>query len=146
MAEDKPQTFENHTRIVPLFHLGVLGILALNLLFNLYRIYRVPGLETGMSALLAVALLGLAFYARVFALTVQDRIIRLEMRLRLKTLLPAEMHPQIQQFGVGQLLALRFASDEELPALARAVLSENIRDRKVIKKRIKNWQADRLRC
>mgnify|MGYP001591445672 CR=1 FL=1 len=146
MAQDKPQTFENHMKIVPLFHVGVFGILALNLLFNLYRIYRVPGLETGMSALLAVALLGLAFYARVFALTVQDRIIRLEMRLRLKTVLPAEMHPQIPQLGVGQLIALRFASDEELAALTRAVLAENIRDRRVIKKRIKNWQADRLRC
>ncbi len=146
MAEVKPQTFENHTKIVPLFHLGVFGILTLNLLFNLYRIYRVPGLETGMSALLAVALLALAFYARVFALTVQDRIIRLEMRLRLKTVLPAQMHPQIQELGVGQLVALRFAGDEELPALTRAVLMENIHDRKVIKKRVKSWRADHLRC
>lgn len=146
MAQDKPQTFENHMRIVPLFHVGVFGILVANLLFGLYRIYRAPGLETGMSALLAVALLGLFFYARVFALTVQDRVIRLEMRLRLQALLPPEMRPQIQQLGVGQLIALRFASDEELPALTRAVLAEHIRDRRVIKKRIKNWQADRLRC
>ena len=146
MTKDKPQTFENHTKIVPVYHFALSGILALNLLFNLYRIYRVPGLETGMSALLAVALLGLFLYARVFPLTVQDRVIRLEMRLRLKAVLPPEMHPQIQQLGVGQLVALRFASDEELPGLTRAVLSESIRDRKVIKKRIKNWQADRLRC
>lgn len=146
MAQDKPQTFENHAKIVPFFHVGVFGILVVNLLFGLYRTYRVPGLETGMSALLAVALLGLAFYARIFALTVQDRVIRLEMRLRLKTLLLPEMRPQIERLGVGQLIALRFASDEELPALTRAVLAENIRDRRVIKKRIKNWQADRLRC
>ena len=146
MTKTRPQTFRTHTRIVPAFHLGVLGILALNLLFNLYQIYRAPGLETGMSALLAVALLGLAFYARVFALTVQDRVIRLEMQLRLKTLLPAEMHPQIQHLRPGQLIALRFASDDELPALTRAVLAERIRDRQVIKKRIKNWQPDHLRC
>ena len=146
MAQDKPQTLRNHTRIVPLFHVGVFGILILNLLFGLYHLYRAPGVEAGMPALLAVALLGLAFYARVFALTVQDRVIRLEMQLRLKALLPAAMHSQIALLRPGQLIALRFASDQELPALTRAVLAEGIRDRQVIKKRIKNWQADHLRC
>ncbi|HLA76133.1 MAG TPA: DUF6526 family protein [Vicinamibacteria bacterium] len=146
MAKRKPQTFDHHTRIVPLFHVGVFGILVLNLLFGLYRTYRAPGLESGMSALLALALLGLFFYARVFALTVQNRVIRLEMRLRLKALLPADLHPQIAELTTRQLIALRFAADEELPALTRAVLTENIHDQGVIKKRIKNWQADYLRA
>ncbi len=146
MAEAKPQSFENHRRIVPLFHLGVFGILVLNLLFGLYRAYRTPGWESGMSALLAVALLGLSFYARVFALTVQNRVIRLEMRLRLKVMLPADLHSQIERLTTRQLIALRFAGDEELAALTRAVLAENIHDRTVIKKRIKHWRADYLRC
>jgi hypothetical protein len=123
----------------------VLGILALNLLFHLYRIYRDPGLETGISALLAVALLGLAFYARVFALTVQDRVIRLEMQLRLKTLLPAEMHPQIRQLRPGQLIALRFASDGSA-ALTRAVLAEASAVARSSRSASRTGRPTRLRC
>jgi hypothetical protein len=84
-------------------------------------------------------------FSRRFALTVQDRVIRLEMRLKLAALLPAEMRSRIPEFTVAQLASLRFASDAELPALARKVLDEKINDRKTIKKMIKNWQADELR-
>jgi hypothetical protein len=82
----------------------------------------------------------------LLALTVQDRVIRLEMRLRLAELLPAEMQPRIPEFTVAQLVSLRFASDAELPALAKKVLDEKINDRKAIKKMIKNWQPDELRA
>lgn len=141
-----PQNFANHRRFVPLFHFGVLGILVLNLLWALYRLFRSPTLDAGMSALLAVAILGLAFYVRMFPLAVQDRVIRLEMRLRLRDVLPADLQPRIGELTRGQLVALRFASDSEMPDLVRAVLTEGIRDRSAIKKRIKHWQADRLRC
>jgi hypothetical protein len=77
---------------------------------------------------------------------VQDRVIRLEMHLRLKQLLPAELQPRIQEFTVGQLVSLRFASDAELPDLARKVLDEKLSDRKTIKKLIRNWQPDFLRA
>jgi hypothetical protein len=101
---------------------------------------------SALSVLLAAALVMLFFYARIFALTVQDRVIRLEMRLRLVGLLPPDLQPRIGEFTVAQLVSLRFASDEELPELARQVLQENLSDRKVIKRRIKKWQADFLRA
>jgi hypothetical protein len=88
----------------------------------------------------------LFFAARVFALTVQDRVIRLEMRLRMKDVLPADLQPRILEFTPGQLVALRFASDGELPDLARAVLKDGIKDKKTIKQMITHWQADELRA
>jgi hypothetical protein len=96
--------------------------------------------------LVAFALLTFALFARVFALTVQDRIIRLEMRLRLAEVLPVDLRPRIPEFTVGQLVSLRFASDAELPALARKVLDEKMNDRKAIKQLIKDWQGDYLRA
>jgi hypothetical protein len=99
-----------------------------------------------LSVLVAAALLVLYFYTRRFAWTVQDRVIRLEMRLRLTELLPGELRQRIPEFTVGQLVALRFASDAELPELARKVLEEKINDRKVIKQLVKDWQADNLRA
>ena len=99
-----------------------------------------------ISLLLAIAFILLAFYSRIFALTVQDRVIRLEMRLRMQQLLPAELRPRIPEFGVNQLVALRFASDAELPALAKKVLDEKLNDRKAIKQMIRDWQPDMLRA
>jgi len=99
-----------------------------------------------VNVLVAMALLVLAFYARAFAMTVQDRVIRLEMRLRLAGALPPDLCPRIPEFTVGQLVSLRFACDAELPELARKVLDEKLDDRKAIKKLIKNWQADYLRA
>jgi hypothetical protein len=87
-----------------------------------------------------------ALYARMFALTVQDRVIRLEMRLRLEKLLPADLKSRILEFSVGQLIALRFASDAELPDLARRVLDEKVKDKKSIKQMIKTWKPDYLRA
>jgi hypothetical protein len=86
------------------------------------------------------------FQARIFALTVQDRVIRLEMRLRLRELLPPELAGRIDEFTAGQLVAMRFASDRELPVLARRVLDERLHDRKAIKQLIQEWQADHLRA
>jgi dolichyl-phosphate-mannose--protein O-mannosyl transferase len=85
----KVQNFENHVRFVPLFHGVVLGIFAVNLLWSIYRAVRTFSWESVLSLLLAIAFALLAFYARIFALTVQDRVIRLEMRLRLQQILPA---------------------------------------------------------
>jgi hypothetical protein len=99
-----------------------------------------------MAVLVAVALVRLALYARGFALRVQDRVIRLEMRLRLHELLPADLRPRIAEFSMPQLIAMRFAGDEELPALAAAVLNDRITDTTRIKKMITTWRADDLRA
>ena len=118
----------------------------MNLLYSCYRLFRDPGLDAVVGLLMALALVGLLFYARVFALRVQDRVIRLEMRLRLERLLPADLRPRIGELTHHQLVALRFASDAELPELTGAVLSEKITSRRAIKRRIRGWQADHLRA
>lgn len=145
MADRTPQSFENHTRIVPLYHMVAFGILVINLLYRLYRVFADLSVETLVTGLVAVALILLFFYARIFALTAQDRVIRLEMLLRLERLLPPDLRARAKDFTVDQLVALRFASDEELPELARKVLTDNIHERRAIKKMVRNWQGDYLR-
>ena len=145
MAE-KTQNFENHTRTVPMFHFGVLPVLLFNAVWMIVHETRHPSFGNGVAMIVAFALLLLAFSARMFALTVQDRVIRLEMRLRLQQLLPQELKARIPEFTLAQLVSLRFASDAELPELARKVLDEKLNDRKAIKKLIRNWQPDYLRA
>jgi len=142
---EKPQTFASHVRLVPGYHLVTFGMLVLNLLWRLVQVVRFPGLDRGMDLLLALALLAIFFYARQFALTVQDRVIRLEMRLRLARVLPPELAARVGELTLSQLIALRFASDAELPELTGKVLTEGIRDRKAIKQLVKDWQADTQR-
>jgi len=142
----QPQNFENHAKFVPGFHIVTLGILAINFFWSIYRVFHAFSAESVISLLLAVGFILAALYARMFALAVQDRVIRLEMQLRLQGILPADLRPRIPEFAVGQLIALRFASDAELPDLARKVLDEKISDRKAIKKMVKDWQADLLRA
>jgi Family of unknown function (DUF6526) len=146
MASDPgAQNFKNHAKFVPLFHFVAVPILVTNFVWSANRAFTRPGWETALAALVAAALVILAFLARIFALRVQDRVIRLEMRLRLRDLLPADLHPRIAEFTPGQLVALRFAGDRELPVLARRVLDERQQDRRAIKKMISDWRADHFR-
>jgi uncharacterized membrane protein YciS (DUF1049 family) len=140
MAE---QSFENHTKFVPAFHYFVMPVVAINFGWQIYR-WKAGGftLDGFESVLLAAALLLGFFFARTFALKVQDRVIRLEEQMRCQRLLPADLQPRIGEFTAGQLVALRFASDAELPALARKVLDEKLTERKAIKQLIKNWKPD----
>ncbi len=140
------QSFENHVKIVPAFHLFVLPVFIANLVWSIYRVGHYPSTGTVFSALLAAAFVLLAFCGRIFALTVQDRVIRLEMQLRLQSALPPDLRLRIPEFTVGQLVSLRFASDAELPELARNVLDRHLTDRKAIKKMVRNWQPDLLRA
>ncbi|HXX20831.1 MAG TPA: DUF6526 family protein [Candidatus Acidoferrum sp.] len=140
------QNFENHTKFVPAFHFFVLPVLLLNVVWSIVRMVRHLSFETIALLLVAIALFLLAFTARIFALTVQDRLIRLEMRLRMQQVLPSEMRARIPEFTVSQLVSLRFAGDGELPELARKVLDEKLTDRKTIKKLIRDWQPDLLRA
>jgi|ERR1700739_2264216 uncharacterized protein DUF6526 len=147
MADQKPQNFQNHVRLVPLFHQFALPVLLLNLIWTIYHLVKTGiSFETINGILLALALMVIALYGRLFALTVQDRVIRLEMRLRLAELLPPDLRPRIPEFTVAQLVSLRFASDVELPTLARKALEEKLSDRKSIKQLVKDWQGDYLRA
>ncbi|MGH9712883.1 MAG: DUF6526 family protein [Candidatus Acidiferrales bacterium] len=140
------QNFANHTKWVPAFHFFVLPVFLLNVFWSIYRVVRSFSVEPAISLVLALALFLLAFYARTFALAVQDRLIRLEMRLRMQQLLPQESRARIPDFTVDQMVALRFASDAELPALCKKVLDDKIADRTAIKKMIQNWQPDLVRA
>lgn len=146
MAQEKVQNFENHNRLVPPYHMFVIPIFMINFIWRLVQLKDGITFASIMNVLLAIAFVILVLYARLFTLTVQDRVIRLEMRLRLERLLPPELRARIPEFTVAQLISLRFAGDEELATLARQVLEEKLNDRKTIKKRIKNWQADFLRA
>ena len=140
------QNFSNHGRLVPAYHFFVFFVFVINFGWTVYKLVASRlSLDSIVALLLAAALLVLFSYARVFPLTAQDRIIRLEERLRCERLLPADLKSRIGDFTLDQIISLRFASDAELPELARAVLNEKLTDRKAIKRRIKNWKADYLR-
>lgn len=145
MAEKYPQTFENHFRFVPLYHFVVFGVFLLNLIWSVARVIQQFSFSTMLGVFLAIALIMLFYFTRAFALKVQNRVIRLEMRLRLERVLPDDLKSRIDELTPGQLISLRFASDSELPELCRKVLDEKITVRKEIKKMIKDWQGDYLR-
>jgi hypothetical protein len=140
------QNFQNHVKFVPVFHFFVLPVLLFNVGWAIYRVIHAPSANLVVALIVAIALLLAALYGRMFALVVQDRLIRLEMQLRLQGLLPVNLRPRIPEFTVNQLVALRFASDAELPELAGKVLAENLQNRKAIKRMIQNWQTDELRA
>jgi hypothetical protein len=140
------QNFKNHAKFVPVFHFFVLPAFLFNIFWSIYRLVHSFSVESVISLVLALAFFLLAFYARIFSLAVQDRLIRLEMRLRMQQLLPQELRPRIPDFTLDQLIALRFASDAELPGLCQNVLDQNLTDRKTIKKMVRTWQPDLLRA
>ena len=142
---ERVQTYKNHTRFLPAFHFFVIPVLALNFAVAIRHLWRMPTLAMGFQVVVAAALLTLGFLSRTQALTAQDRIIRLEMRLRLRQVLPPDLQPRITDLTHRQLVALRFASDDELPVLVRDIADGRLQTGKDIKLRVKNWQADRLR-
>ena len=142
MSKPIPQTYQNHVRWVPMFHFVVAPIFLLNFIWALYRMATGFSAESAITVLVALGLIFPFFFSRVFALAAQDRVIRLEERLRMATLLPDDLKPRINDFSSGQLVALRFASDAELADLARKVIEENIEHQKQIKECIKTWKPD----
>src|SRR4051794_21428552 len=140
------QSYKKHTRILPGFHYFVAPVLLVNVVIALRRVWMDPSAHFLWEAVVAAALLGLAFLSRVQPLSVQDRVIRLEMRLRLRGILPPDLQPAIEQLTHRQLVALRFASDAEMPELVREISAGKLATPKEIKMRIKSWQADWLRA
>jgi hypothetical protein len=145
MAAVPDQSYEHHAKYVPGFHYLTLGLALAFLTLSIVQLVRSPSLGTLTTLTGAAALAGLSWYARIFPVRVQDRVVCLEERLRLARLLPAELQGRIADFSRGQLIALRFASDAELPGLAARVLAENIRDREAVKRLITTWRPDRMR-
>lgn len=140
------QNLQNHTKLVPGFHFFVLPVLLANVIWSIVDMVHGFSAQSAKSVVVALALLMLAFTTRLMALTVQDRVIRLEMRLRLQQLLPADLRPRIPEFTIGQLVSLRFAGDAELPDIARKVLQDKVTNRKAIKELVRDWQPDFLRA
>jgi hypothetical protein len=140
------QTLKNHTRFVPPFHFFVLPVLLINFVNTIRHAYLAPSISTAWAVVVAAALLTLGFFARTMALTVQDRVIRLEMRHRLMDVLPSDLKSRVNELTHRQLIALRFAGDDEMPALVREILAGTLATQKAIKERVKNWQPDYLRC
>jgi hypothetical protein len=141
-----PQSFKNHVKFVPLFHFVTLPLLMLNVVWWVRRLVQVPGTDRAVVAISAIAIFAAVIFARTAALKVQDRVIRLEMRLRLATVLPQDTRSRINDLTPAQLVGLRFASDGELPGLVATVLKDNIQNKTAIKKMIKNWTPDHLRA
>jgi hypothetical protein len=142
----REQTYKKHARWRPWFHFFVIPVLLVNVLVSIWHFWQIPQLQTAYGFVFASALLGLGILSRNQALTVQDRVIRLEMRLRLRQVLPPDLQPRINDLTHRQLVALRFASDEELPDLVRDVLAAKLTTPNDIKSRVRNWQADWLRA
>ena len=144
----EPQNYKNHTRLVPPFHLFVLPVLFINLVCSIVMLFRHwphHPVRHAWLVVVAAALVTLALVARTFPLRVQDRVIRLEEQLRYQRLLPPDLLAASQSLTLRQIIALRFASDAELPALIQRTLSENL-EPKAIKQAITNWRADNLRA
>ncbi len=142
MPDSKPQNFANHRKLVLPYHGVAFLLIIVNAGYAAWMTITKFSVANLMYLLLVAAVFLVFWYARVFAVGVQDRVIRLEERLRFEGLLPDALKPRIGDFTVAQLVGLRFASDAELPALARKVLDENIVKATPIKQAVKDWQPD----
>ena len=144
MSDDNVQNYGNHRRFLAPWHFVVIPILALNFLLGLRTMIGAPSLATAWSAVVALAILAGVVLSRVMPLRVQDRVIRLEEMLRLERLLPGR-YPEFERLTVSQLLALRFASDAEVPHTVDRILAGEISTRDEIKRAVQHWRADHLR-
>ncbi len=142
MAEPIAQNYANHVRKLPPLYMAAALVLIINFFWTVYLAVRNVSFGTVLQVFFVAALVVLFVFSRTFALTVQDRLIRLEERMRMERLLPAELRPRIGEFTVKQLVGLRFASDAELPALAREVLDGKLTELDAIKRAVKDWRAD----
>jgi hypothetical protein len=144
MSDSATQNFKNHGRLDPPFHMVLATVLAVNLFIVCCYAWKHQNIYTAWAVILSIAAWIPVLRLRQYPLKVQDRVIRLEERLRLQALAPAEWHAQIYRLSEDQLIALRFASDDEVVELAKQALEHNL-TRKQIKERIKSWRADNWR-
>jgi hypothetical protein len=144
MSESTPQNFKNHGKTDPLFHFVLFFVLIANVVFAVFHLVHHHSISSAWFLVLSLVVFIFFIKVRTYPLKVQDRVIRLEERLRLQALAPVEWHPQIALLTEDQLIGLRFAPDDEVVALAKLALEEHL-TRKQIKERIQNWRADNWR-
>ena len=144
MSNTATQNLKNHARLDPPFHIVLALIILLNLVYSVIHLVRHVSWRSGWFVVLSLAVIIVWIRLRTYPLKVQDRVIRLEERLRLQALAPADWHSQIYRLTEDQLIALRFAGDDEVVALAKQALEENL-NRKQIKERIRSWRPDEWR-
>ena len=142
---DRPQSNDNHAMMVTGYHKVGLPLVMVLLVSSIVGLVRDFSWTAAIALISAVALMIIAFYARVFALGVQDRVIRLEERMRMERVLPDDLKARMMDITTDQLIGLRFAPDDELPGLVGQVLDGSLSTRKEIKAAIKNWRADHQR-
>ena len=135
------QNLKNHNRNDPPFHFFVFPVLIANVIITIIWLVQKPDFPHIWFVVLALAAMLLMFRVRMYATKVQDRVIRLEERLRLQALAPQEWHAQLGKLSEDQLIGLRFASNDEVVALAKQALEQNL-TRKQIKERIQSWRSD----
>lgn len=135
------QSLKHHARFDPFYHFFVAGLYLVNLVYAGFHLYRQPNLSSGWYLVLSLAAIVPILKLRLYPLRVQDRVIRLEERLRLQALAPQQWHTQIYRLSEDQLIGLRFAADDEVVELAKQALEHNL-NRKQIKERIKDWRPD----
>jgi hypothetical protein len=140
------QSFENHTQWTPAFHFIASPLAGVFLIWSIKRVISNPGADTAYMLIGALALFTGIFAGRLAALRVQDRLIRLEERLRLARVLPVDLHGRIEELRPRHLVALRFASDGEVTELVRSVLSAPDMQQKEIKRQIRAWREDYFRA
>jgi hypothetical protein len=145
MSSEIIQTYDTHRRYHPMVHFVILPILAINVIVAIVVAFRAFSLLAVWSVIVALALFGLGLVVRFYATKNQDRIIRLEEIVRLTRILPEDLRKRVPELTTGQLIALRFCCDEELPALTRSVLAGEVRGRENIKRRIQTWRPDTQR-
>jgi len=138
------QNLKNHAKFDPQYHVLLLSVLVINLIVALVFVFHHRNLASAWFLVLSIVAFVALFRLRQYPLKVQDRVIRLEERLRLQSLAPAEWHTQIYRLTEDQLIGLRFAGDDEVVELAKQALEHNL-NRKQIKERIRNWREDNWR-
>jgi hypothetical protein len=146
MSDVRTQNFANHRRVFPLYHYFAAPIFALNIVYTAILAVRAPTLGNIWSFVFALGIGASLLAARTMVLIVQNRIIRLEQRLRLVSLLPDHLRGRIVELNLSQLVGLRFASDGELAPLVERCLAGELKNGDDVKRAITNWQADFLRA
>jgi uncharacterized membrane protein YdbT with pleckstrin-like domain len=144
MPESNQQDYASHGRTDPVFHRFLVPLSVLTIIVATVNAVRHPGFNSAWLILVSLAAAVALFKMRLYSLKVQDRLIRLEERLRMQQVLSEPLRSRIPDLTVGQLVGLRFASDAELPVLVGRALSEKL-SKDDLKKAVTSWQADHFR-